>query len=89
MCGLIPEFFSLAQDSDALPTSSRLATISVTTNPAPKRQAKVRNGRSVTPDIGASATRLRISIFPIRSGDDRAGAGKCISFRHMLFLHYF
>src|ERR1700716_883126 len=49
-------------------TRSSLAVISETTRPAPREAASRRNGASVTPDIGASKTRLATSISPIFSG---------------------
>ena len=49
-------------------TRSSLAVISETTRPAPSEAASRRKGASVTPDIGASKTRLATSISPILSG---------------------
>ena len=46
-------------------TKSRLAVISETTRPAPRRAASRRNGASVTPDIGASTTRFGKPMVPI------------------------
>ena len=43
------------------------AIISDTTSPAPSSRAKRRNGRSVTPDIGASTTGTATAMPPPRS----------------------
>jgi hypothetical protein len=43
-----------------------LAIISETTSPAPKRLARRRKGKSVTPDMGARITGLSSVIGPIR-----------------------
>ncbi|GIL03383.1 MAG: hypothetical protein BroJett030_32820 [Alphaproteobacteria bacterium] len=54
--------------------NASLATISLTTRPAPKRQASRRNGASETPDIGAASTRLRKVSPPIAKLAARSGA---------------
>jgi hypothetical protein len=77
------------QLSRAFNANSRLATISVTTSPAPNRHARSRNGRSVTPDIGASTTRLRRVRPSISSGAAKVGIVKCSSFKQVISLHYF
>ena len=46
-------------------TSSSLATISVTTSPAPWAWAITRNGSSVTPDMGARNTLFLVVTGPI------------------------
>src|ERR1700678_2189186 len=56
-------------------TRSQLAVISETTSPAPRAAANRRNGASVTPDIGASRTRLATSISPIFNGLRREVSG--------------
>src|ERR1700719_343964 len=61
-------------------TRSLLAVISETTSPAPRVAANRRNGASVTPDIGASRTRLATSISPIFNGLRRKAAGTVTDF---------
>src|SRR5947209_18259556 len=63
---------------DARSTASRLpstsaadAVISEMTRPAPRAAAWRRNGASVTPDMGASITRLGRTMLPIASGPAR------------------
>ena len=47
------------------------AIISDTTSPAPSERASLRNGRSVTPDIGATTTGVSIRTPPPRSMQGR------------------
>src|SRR5882762_7394356 len=61
-------------------TRSSLAVISETTRPAPSEAASRRNGASVTPDIGASKTRLATLILPIFSGGRAVDTGPVTKF---------
>ena len=64
----MPDPSARRRDSSFAVASSREATISDTTSPAPRRAAIRRNTTSVTPDIGASRTALRAVTGPTRSG---------------------
>ena len=54
-------------------TIAQEAIISDTTSPAPRRRARRRYGRSVTPDIGARITGRSITTPPRSIGRSRVG----------------
>ena len=57
-------------------TIAQEAIISLTTRPAPSSRASRRNGRSVTPDIGARITGVSIRTGPRSIGASGRNGGK-------------
>ncbi len=72
----MPEFFSRAQDSAALPDQFAARHHLGHDEPGPETPGKRTKGRSVTPDIGATLRDWRISTFPIRSEGEKSRRGQ-------------